>query len=193
MSAPAPVTRCQRPAAKIFAEVCKPKTSDFIAVFHRFIQQRKLDALLIDVADYTHVHHGPGVLLLAHEAYYGMDESGGRVGMLYRQRRGDPEPAGEALRRAARAAIGAAQLIEQELGGEVRFDTRELEVGFDDRLHAPNDGATFEKLRPALDGLAADLFGEATVTHLGDARAPFRARIVSSAPPAGMAALLSRI
>ncbi|HEV8246140.1 MAG TPA: hypothetical protein VGP93_10250, partial [Polyangiaceae bacterium] len=55
----------------------------FVPVFHRFIRDHVLDELLIDVADYAHVHHGPGVVLVGHAADYYMDQGEGRLGLLY--------------------------------------------------------------------------------------------------------------
>jgi hypothetical protein len=47
--------------------------SSFIPVFHRWIQDDKLEGMLVDVTEYTHVHQGPGVVLIAHEDNYGLD------------------------------------------------------------------------------------------------------------------------
>ena len=41
-------------------------------MFHRWIQTRAVDGLLIDVADYTHLKDGPQVLLAGHEGNYSM-------------------------------------------------------------------------------------------------------------------------
>jgi len=38
-----------------------------IPVFHSWIENQNGDELLIDVADYTHVPAGPGVVLIGHE------------------------------------------------------------------------------------------------------------------------------
>ena len=53
---------------------------EFIPIFHRWIQNKALSDLLIDVADYSHVHAGPGILLIAHEGNYAVDETGNRRG-----------------------------------------------------------------------------------------------------------------
>lgn len=57
-----------------------------IRVFHNWIQEQKLDDLLIDVADYRHVPSGPGVILIGHNAHYALDNSDGRLGVLYNRR-----------------------------------------------------------------------------------------------------------
>ena len=72
-----------------------------IPVFHRWIQQQALPGLLLDVADYRHVPEGPGVVLVAHEAIYGLDQGGGRLGLLYNRRTrldAAPPPAGSSPR-----------------------------------------------------------------------------------------------
>ena len=59
-------------------------------MFHDWIQNQRLDELLIDVVDYRHVHDGPGVILIAHDAHYAFDTSEGRLGLLYSRRPRDP-------------------------------------------------------------------------------------------------------
>ena len=59
----------------------------FIPVFHDWIQHQRLDELLIDVVDYRHVHDGPAVMLIAHDAHYAIDVADGRMGLLYSRRR----------------------------------------------------------------------------------------------------------
>ena len=44
-----------------------------IPVFHRWIQTGAVEGLLIDVADYSHVPQGPGVMLIAHEGNYALE------------------------------------------------------------------------------------------------------------------------
>ena len=60
--------------------------TDAIAVFHRWIQTSAVPGLLIDVADYSHVVNGPGVVLIGHESYYSLDVSKGRLGLLYQRK-----------------------------------------------------------------------------------------------------------
>ena len=55
--------------------------------FHKWIQNGSLDELLIDVTSYAHVHRGPGVLLIAHEAHYAFEETDGEPGLRYVRKR----------------------------------------------------------------------------------------------------------
>jgi hypothetical protein len=100
---------------------------DFIPVFHGWIQRQALPGhLLIDVHDYSHVHHGPGILLVSHEANLSIDEAEGRRGLVYIRK----QPA--ALREIVEAARQAAKLL-----GEP-FDSGRFEIFVNDRLSAPS-------------------------------------------------------
>ncbi len=69
----------QHVKVKIFArEPVSIDLADAIPVFHSWIQDRVCEELLIDVADYRHVAAGPGVMLIAHEANYSLDNTDNR-------------------------------------------------------------------------------------------------------------------
>ena len=155
---------------------------DFIPVFHRWITERVLPELLIDVADYSHVHEGPGVLLVGHDAIYAYDESRGEPGLLYSRRRETaPETAGirtlnERLESLLLCAFRACDQIEAEpqLDGRVAFDRHRIELRVNDRL-VPRDDETAsalgEALRRALaEAGVADDRGPVGVQRIGEAR-----------------------
>ena len=132
---------------------------DFIPVFHRWIQDDKLEGMLVDVTEYTHVYQGPGVLLIAHEANYSLDETDGRRGFLYAQKR-VPEGKSDAhLKTAFRRALQGAALLEKEpeFAGKLKFSTAHLQVMLNDRASATPGSASqaeFEKqVKPVLDSL----------------------------------------
>jgi len=133
--------------------------SVFIPVFHRWIQQDKMEGLLIDVTEYTHVSHGPGVLLIAHEANYSVDETDGKRGLLYNQKRTPRKSAEEHLKTAFRRALKACLLLEDEpeTKGKIKFTANHLRIFVNDRLEAPygaHGREEFEKvLKPFLDSL----------------------------------------
>jgi hypothetical protein len=131
---------------------------DFIPIFHRWIQTAAVDDLLIDVADYSHVPEGPGVLLVGHEGIYSVDERAGRRGLAYWRRRGVEDSFDGTLTASLRAAARACRLLEEELGGRMRFKGNELEIYATDRLTAPNSEDAMSQLRPALDALRQKLF-----------------------------------
>src|ERR1700761_9533692 len=58
--------------------------ADFVPIFHHWIQNQSLpNHLLIDVANYDHVHAGPGTLIVAREANIHMDHGQNQLGLLY--------------------------------------------------------------------------------------------------------------
>src|SRR5437660_4592029 len=69
---------------KLFVESDTFAPTEFVPIFHRWIQAQSLDGhLLIDVADYAHVPAGPGTLVVAAEANIHMDRGENRLGLLY--------------------------------------------------------------------------------------------------------------
>jgi hypothetical protein len=179
--------------AKLMADG-KVAPKELIPIFHRLIQQKSLEDVLVDVSDYSHVHHGPGVILVAHGAIYGMDEEDGRLGLLYRRRRDTGGSFDDRLTGVVRGLLVAARTLatQPELAPRLRFASRELEVTVQDRLHAPNTPETFTAVRPALERLASQVFAGATLTHVSDRRRRFTARLTLAAP-LDLAAALARL
>lgn len=173
-----------QPFAKIFTARCDVPVRDFIDVFHGWVKTGRTGELLIDVHDYSHVHEGPGVILVGHTCHYGMDRRDGRLGLVYRARRTEAAPLEAGLALATRAVTRAAALLEDDMGGRLAFDTSELWLGFEDRLHAPNTEPTFEKFEPELASFATRLFtGQAQVKHAGGDRDVFGATVTGPARP----------
>jgi hypothetical protein len=164
-----------------------------IPVFHRWIKQRLLPELTIDVANYGHVPQGPGVVLIGHGSDYFLDEGEGRPGLLHNRKRAGLPP-GDRLADLARRTLHAASLLEKDLAltGKIRFATNELLFRVNDRLAAPNGDATFATLRPELEALCKTLFaGPFELAREGGPRELFAVRVKSPAS-APLATLLER-
>jgi hypothetical protein len=133
-----------------------------VPVFHRWIQGQICDELLIDVADYSHVPDGPGILLVGHEADYSVDNTDGRLGIRYNRKAPLAGTNTDRLRQAFASALRAAQRLQGEpaLNGTVRFNGREVEVFFNDRLLTPNDPETRSVVEPQLKRFLDPIFGE---------------------------------
>ena len=136
-----------------------------IPVFHRWIKQRALPELTIDVANYRHVPNGPGVVLIGHGADYFLDEGEGRPGLLHNRKRAGAPPEAR-LVDLARRTLHAAVLLERDpaFGGRLRFATDELLFRINDRLAAPDTAATFAAVKPELEALGRQLYGEGAFT-----------------------------
>src|SRR5260221_13859166 len=107
-----------------------------ISVFHRWIQERVCPEMLIDVADYRHVPNGPGVMLIGHEANYSLDNTKGRLGLLY-SRKQEGGGAQENLRQAFDAAVAACGRLEQAFAGKLKFEAGDCEFSINNRLLSP--------------------------------------------------------
>jgi hypothetical protein len=129
---------------------------DFIPVFQKWIQGQVIaNHLLVDVHNYSHIHHGPGILLVAHEGNFSIDMAEGRTGLLYFRK----QPGGDAMK----TALQACSLLESEpsFDGKVKFRKDELQIIANDRLLAPNDDKTFSELQPALSAALKGALGSA--------------------------------
>src|SRR5262245_28720491 len=58
--------------------------TDFINIFHGWLQAT--DGVYHDVADYSHMQAGSGIVLVADDANVSIDETDNRRGLLYRQK-----------------------------------------------------------------------------------------------------------
>ena len=147
--------------------------ADYAAVFNTWIQKQRLEELLIDVADYLHVHNGPGIMLIGHEADYSLDHRAGRLGLLYNRKEQLKGTTQEKLAQAVQAVLTAAQILEKENG--LKFNTQEVQVIINDRLLVPNTAETFELLEPDLKAFFEMLYNGAgyTLAHQADPRERF--------------------
>jgi hypothetical protein len=163
-----------------------------IPVFHRFIRDQVLKELLIDVVDYSHVPDGPGVVLIGHGADYYVGALDGAYGLVYSRKRGGPG-ADARLEDALRRLINAARLLEQENGLGLRFNSADLSLRLTDRLHAPNDDATFVDTQAEVVALFGRVYGaEVRVERLPASKEPLSLRIKPSSSPS-LEALLEKL
>ena len=137
-----------------------------IPIYHRWIQQDALEDLLIDVADYSHVPAGPGVMLIAHEGNYALDETGHERGVLYYSKQRLTGELPERLASVARKALKAAELMSADaaLEGELRLPGNRLQFIANDRLVAPNTAAAYAELEPAFKNFLDRLYAGAPYT-----------------------------
>lgn len=159
-SAPPDATAVQRIGLKVFLDdgaVLSPR--DVIPVFHRWIQTRAVDGMLIDVADYTHLPTGPLVLLVAHEGRYVLDRGDDRLGLQYVRTQPLDGRLETRLRTVAGMLVRAARLLESDatLPGPVRFRGDEIDWVANDRLLAPNTPDTLSAVRPAFESFLGTL------------------------------------
>jgi len=174
-----------RVEVKLFASKPAADPLDLVPIFHRWIREDKVPGeLLIDVADYTHVWQGPGVLLVGHgvDLYYDLGEN--RPGLLFARKRALVGDLKTRLVDALKRALSACKELERD---GLEFQATEVLVRVPDRLHAPNDDDTFTAFVPVLEEAAREVYGaDATLLIEREAagqRAPLTARLhIDDAP-----------
>lgn len=167
-----------------------------IPIFHSWIQEQTPAELLLDVADYRHVHAGPGVVLIGHQGDYSVDNGQNRLGVRYNRKAeldGDNE---RRLAQATVAALTACRRLEADtrLEGRFRFNGRELQLFINDRLLAPNRESTRRAAEPELREFLGRLFrgSEYSLSFGNDPRKLFTVS-VQSANPFAVGELLSNL
>jgi hypothetical protein len=165
----------QKINVKVFtAEPNQVPLTDFIDIFHGWIQAT--DGVYHDVADYSHMQAGPGIVLVAADANVSIDETGNRRGLLYSQKSRLGGSNLEKLSTVLRSALETCQRLEEEpaLDGKLRFAGNELEIVVNDRLVAPNTEKTFDEIRFDVDLLARRLYATTNFTLLRARQDPRR-------------------
>ncbi|MEK7794989.1 MAG: hypothetical protein AAB353_10690 [Candidatus Hydrogenedentota bacterium] len=130
---------------------------DLMRVFQRWIQKHTIPGVLIDAADYSHMHNGPGVILVAHEFNVSLDRVGGRPGMLYHQKQpleGDFAARIGQVIQSARTCAGLLQ-GEPEMKDKLAFDLKHFLFIANDRARTPDIGS----LRASVEEAARSVVG----------------------------------
>jgi hypothetical protein len=156
--------------------------TDFIEIFHSWIQAT--DGIYHDVADYSHMQAGPGVVLVANDANLSIDESDNRRGLLYSRK----SPLGgsnlEKLRALLRFGLENFRKLEREprLNGKFRLLGDEAVIAVNDRLTAPNTDESFAAVAPEIHAVAKHIFADAEISleREPDRRRKFAVRIKAS-------------
>jgi len=164
---------------KLYARAGRIQPEKLVPVFHDWIRTKKIpDELLIDVADYTHVPQGPGVVLIGHQSDYYLDVADDRPGLLYSRKRGFEGDVQAGIDDAFRRALNACLLLEHESRLGFEFATDEVVFRVQDRLRAPNEDATYDAYKPGLERAASAFFGASpSLERIGTPKEPFAVRI----------------
>jgi len=138
------------------------KLEALVPVFHGWIQSKVCEELMIDVADYRHVHAGPGVVLVGHQADYSVDNTDNRLGIRYNRKATLEGSNRDRFSQALRAALWACQRLEadEKLSGSIRFNRQEMKLFVNDRMLAPNTGRLADSVQAELSDFFGRAFGE---------------------------------
>ena len=166
----------------------------FIDLFHGWIQAS--DGVYHDVVDYSHMHQGPGVVLVAPDFNVSVDETGGRRGFLFSQKTLLEGSNQERLTRVFQNALENCRHLQTEpaLQGKIEFRFDEFEITLNDRLLAPNGAESYGALTAEIKPFVNRIFGgaPASLQQESDARRRVRLRIQAMAP-VDPAAFLSHV
>ncbi len=133
-------------------------SKDFIPVFHNWIQDKIVDDhLLIDVADYSHIPDGPGVMLVAHEGNFSLDQESQQPGIMYMRKTEIAGSFKERFNSVLLTVIKAAnRLSDNDVSKQVEFKPNSFRFIANDRLYAENTADNQDlykqKIHKALDG-----------------------------------------
>jgi hypothetical protein len=138
---------------------------------------------LIDVADYRHVPEGPGVILVAHNAFYSLDNNKDRPGLHFNRRTPVDGDTRQVLVHALESARNFARLMagDDRLDGKLILDRRTLQIAVNDRQFAQNSDATLARLQPDTEAALKQTLGERSYsfTLTTDPRARFTVEVAS--------------
>ena len=149
----------------------RAKLDDAIPAFHSWIQQGPGEELLIDVVDYRHVPAGPGVVLIGHEADYGLSETPGGIALTYSSKARREGSDAEKLAAAFERVIAASARLTM-----YSFDRSACEVIINDRIGTPNTDANWQVLE---QGIAAAFGASVKINRQGESRTRLTARVSS--------------
>lgn len=162
----------------------------FIEVFHQWVGEQSMSEMLIDVADYSHVPMGPGVVLVGLKVDYSIDHTDGRYGLRYNRKAPSEGGNAEQLRDALCEATKACVLLENEIDG-LKFSRNEFEVSINDRAFVPNTEENATELQSELTQFAQNELGGASEISLNgcEDRRRLLSAVVRLSGPVDFAAL----
>jgi len=155
-----------------------------IPVFHSWIKGRVFEELLLDIADYRHVHAGPGVVLIGYEGDYSVDNTDDRLGVRYNRKAALDGSNSDRLQQATRAALTACERLEAEppLEGKLRFNGHEIELFVNDRLSTADRDVTRKAVQTEFEAFFQKLFrgGDYSFSFSSDPRRLFAVSVKAS-------------
>ena len=115
-------------------------SKDFIPVFHEWIQEKAVsEHILIDVADYSHIPDGPGVMLIAHEGHFSLDQENHQPGIMYMRKTEMDGTFNDRFNKILSTVIEAAdRLRNNNINKDINFINNSFRFIANDRLYAEN-------------------------------------------------------
>lgn len=105
------------------------------AQFTKWIQESSIPGVLIDVADYSHMHEGLGVILAGHEYIFSLDQQEGVNGLRVAYRLNSEDSLASRIKAGYELVRKGADLL-ASANVPVKVSSEECYVGVADRLNA---------------------------------------------------------
>jgi len=140
-------------------------SKDFIPVFHNWIQEKVInDHLLIDVADYSHIPDGPGIMLIAHEGHFSLDQESYKPGIMYMRKTDINGDFKQRFVRVLSTTIQAAnRLCDNNINKRVNFINNSFRFIANDRLFAENTIENQNLYQDEIQNVLAEVYPESSV------------------------------
>jgi hypothetical protein len=185
-------------SAKMYAARAAVEPGEILAGFHRWIVAQSTPGhTWIDVADYSHVQGGPGVVLVGIEANVSVEQSDGTWGVVYTRKQPWPGVADLAwrLRKAVHGAAQCAGVLAGDplFAGRIEFATDRVLLRLNDRLEAPNSERTLSQVRGALTAVGESIWGAGITIEHHPARLALFEAIVRGSQSVGLTTVLGRL
>lgn len=151
---------------------------------------------ILDLADYSHVPDGPGVVLIGHLWHFGIDWGYGRPGLYYASRRNLTGPLDQRLGQALTGLLEKSirLLAEDDMQPALPPRCGDLQIQINDRLRHPNDAASEAEFRPAVEALVARIYGgQAKIEPETDPGERLGWRVQATTAPASLEDLLATL
>lgn len=136
------------------------RDEELFRIFNEWISENG-DEVLIDVADYKHLHHGPTTILIGHSANYFLETEDQRKSLVYARKQPQDGDLSKRLTLTLRSSLNCCIKLENhpELQGRVKFDGGEVQFVANDRLQAANTEENIQCLQQHLSPILDTLYG----------------------------------
>ena len=131
----------------------------FIPIFHKWIQNKSIpNHLLIDVADYSHIVDGPGIMLVAHEGQFSLDQENRQPGMMYMRKESFDGSFVECFHFVFAMAQHASNLLATSSEGALEFSKKSIRFIANDRRLVENNVKNRELYQDKISKIIKDKF-----------------------------------
>ena len=141
------------------------RDEELFRIFNEWISENS-DEVLIDVADYKHLHHGPTTILIGHSANYFLETKDQQKSVVYARKQPQDGDLSKRLTLTLQSSMQCCIKLENhsELQGRVKFNGGEVQFVANDRLQAANTEENRQCFQQHLSPILDTLYGSQKYT-----------------------------